>query len=136
MKHSKVLPYFLLAVLLLSLISFFAASAHSGRTDANGGHWNHATGEYHYHSGEYAGKSSSSVKTKEYEYERFTPKYEPPAKQEIEKKTDDKPIISKDEITAIIIYLLVCGIPFWIVIIDSLFGWICGLFKKIFRKHR
>jgi hypothetical protein len=23
--------------------------AHSGGTDANGGHWNHKTGEYHYH---------------------------------------------------------------------------------------
>ena len=25
--------------------------AHSGRTDSNGGHWNHSTGEYHYHHG-------------------------------------------------------------------------------------
>lgn len=25
--------------------------AHSGRTDANGGHYNHSTGEYHYHHG-------------------------------------------------------------------------------------
>lgn len=28
-----------------------AASAHPGRTDANGGHWNNSTGEYHYHHG-------------------------------------------------------------------------------------
>lgn len=27
------------------------AFAHSGGTDANGGHWNHKTGEYHYHHG-------------------------------------------------------------------------------------
>lgn len=28
------------------------ASAHTGRTDGNGGHWNRATGEYHYHHGQ------------------------------------------------------------------------------------
>ena len=27
------------------------ASAHPGRTDANGGHWDNSTGEYHYHHG-------------------------------------------------------------------------------------
>ena len=27
------------------------ASAHPGRTDSNGGHTNHSTGEYHYHHG-------------------------------------------------------------------------------------
>lgn len=25
--------------------------AHSGRTDSSGGHYNHSTGEYHYHHG-------------------------------------------------------------------------------------
>ena len=34
------------------------ASAHSGRTDANGGHYNRTTGEYHYHNG---GTSSKSI---------------------------------------------------------------------------
>lgn len=34
----------------------FAALAHPGRTDANGGHYNRKTGEYHYHNG---GSSSS-----------------------------------------------------------------------------
>ncbi len=33
----------------LLLTSF--ASAHSGKTDANGGHWDNSTGEYHYHHG-------------------------------------------------------------------------------------
>lgn len=48
----------LCAILLLAFC--VPSLAHSGRTDANGGHWNHATGEYHYHTGEYAGRSSSS----------------------------------------------------------------------------
>ena len=44
---------FTLVTLILLLISFCGvlASAHSGRTDSNGGHTNSATGEYHYHHG-------------------------------------------------------------------------------------
>lgn len=52
--------------------------SHSGRTDANGGHWDRSTGTYHFHSGEYAGRGSSSSSSKEYEYEPFTPPYDPP----------------------------------------------------------
>lgn len=36
------------SVLFCSCITSFA---HTGRTDANGGHYNHSTGEYHYHHG-------------------------------------------------------------------------------------
>lgn len=42
-------------VLMLAILSFslvpVPASAHSGRTDANGGHYDHSTWEYHYHHG-------------------------------------------------------------------------------------
>lgn len=34
-------------LLTLTVLCF----AHSGRTDANGGHFDHSTGEYHYHNG-------------------------------------------------------------------------------------
>lgn len=37
--------------LLLSAALPTVAIAHSGRTDSNGGHYNHSTGEYHYHHG-------------------------------------------------------------------------------------
>ena len=37
--------------LLIIASSVTAASAHPGRTDANGGHYNRSTGEYHYHHG-------------------------------------------------------------------------------------
>lgn len=54
----KVIKIVLLCTLLISIcISVFA---HPGRTDSNGGHYNHKTGKYHYHSGEYAGRDSSS----------------------------------------------------------------------------
>lgn len=44
-------------IVALSLVLAFAGTllivvfAHSGRTDANGGHYNRSTGEYHYHHG-------------------------------------------------------------------------------------
>lgn len=42
-------------ILLLVIACFFSmtlsAAAHSGRTDSNGGHYDHSTGEYHYHHG-------------------------------------------------------------------------------------
>ena len=46
MKHISVL---LITILLLLLT--VPAYAHPGKTDANGGHYNRSTGEYHYHHG-------------------------------------------------------------------------------------
>ena len=40
-----------LAVIFCFMLVFTCASAHPGRTDASGGHWDHSTGEYHYHHG-------------------------------------------------------------------------------------
>lgn len=39
------------SVLVCFILLFCTASAHAGRTDANGGHWDRSTGEYHYHHG-------------------------------------------------------------------------------------
>ena len=39
-----------IAIVLMMMISI-SASAHSGGTDSKGGHYNHSTGEYHYHHG-------------------------------------------------------------------------------------
>ena len=48
MKKSIILlSIFLLLALSLALPVF----AHPGKTDANGGHYDHETGEYHYHHG-------------------------------------------------------------------------------------
>lgn len=41
-----------LIAIALSLGLSVIAFAHPGRTDANGGHTDHSTGEYHYHHGE------------------------------------------------------------------------------------
>ena len=41
----------ILSALLILLVIPVVASAHSGRTDSNGGHTDSSTGEYHYHHG-------------------------------------------------------------------------------------
>lgn len=48
MKKSKLLLLLIFCVIFLIVIP---ASAHQGRTDANGGHYDNETGEYHYHHG-------------------------------------------------------------------------------------
>lgn len=46
----KKLPALALACFLI-FVAPLSVSAHKGRTDSNGGHTNHSTGEYHYHHG-------------------------------------------------------------------------------------
>lgn len=42
-------------IILMFLLSF-VCYAHPGRTDADGGHYDHSTGQYHYHNGESVSK--------------------------------------------------------------------------------
>lgn len=46
MKRAHILP-----IIVLLLVLTVPAYAHPGKTDANGGHYNRSTGEYHYHHG-------------------------------------------------------------------------------------
>ena len=42
----------ILALVVILLVAFpLFVLAHSGGTDRSGGHYNHKTGEYHYHNG-------------------------------------------------------------------------------------
>ena len=41
----------IILLLLFSMLFYFPVSAHSGRTDSNGGHYDHQNGGYHYHHG-------------------------------------------------------------------------------------
>lgn len=54
----------------IAICSLTLTYAHSGRTDASGGHYNRKTGEYHYHN---SGSSSPSVSV---------PAYNPPAPEQ------------------------------------------------------
>lgn len=64
----------------LCLVAFsVVAFAHSGRTDSNGGHTNHATGEYHYHHGysahDHYDMDGDGIKDCPYEKKQQTPSY-------------------------------------------------------------
>ena len=48
MKYSRAV---ILPLILLTFTSCMVASAHPGRTDAQGGHYDRSTGEYHFHHG-------------------------------------------------------------------------------------
>ncbi len=63
-KHNIIFVLFLLFALSISV------SAHPGRTDSNGGHYNRDTGEYHYHNGEYADQNQDND-TYTYSYSEF-----------------------------------------------------------------
>lgn len=72
-KSRLIAPMFV----LLCILIYSTVSAHPGRTDANGGHWDRQTNTYHFHTGEYAGKGSTgSYSTKK--YPSFKPPYTPP----------------------------------------------------------
>lgn len=52
--HNNLCNHLCIVLLLVSLLLFSCAAisnAHSGGTDSEGGHWDHSTGEYHYHHG-------------------------------------------------------------------------------------
>lgn len=52
MKGNLFKSVFLLLLICISLFLLsYIVSAHSGDTDANGGHYNYSTNEYHYHHG-------------------------------------------------------------------------------------
>lgn len=65
MKKKNKIKNIFIFIILLHLLFISTASAHPGRTDSNGGHWDHSSGTYHYHTGEYAGQSSSSSSSSE-----------------------------------------------------------------------
>ena len=57
------------------IVLFIQVSAHPGRTDSKGGHWDRSSGTYHFHTGEYAGKNSSGSSSGS-KNEQFAPPYE------------------------------------------------------------
>lgn len=69
--NMKIFKSFLI-ILLCSILFSTTVFAHPGRTDENGGHWDHSTGTYHYHNG---GKSYNDTKpSRDYDYDYdFTP---------------------------------------------------------------
>ena len=59
-KLKKALPAIVSAILCVTMVLGITASAHPGRTDSNGGHYDRSTGTYHTHNGGGSSSSSSS----------------------------------------------------------------------------
>ena len=49
----KSIFFLVVCLIFFSLVSIYAY-AHSGKTDGSGGHYDHSTGDYHYHHGKAA----------------------------------------------------------------------------------
>jgi Na+/melibiose symporter-like transporter len=75
-----------LPLLLISIIAF----AHPGRTDANGGHYNHSTGEYHYHNGNSTGSNTGLNFKTNTDYSDVIKEYDAKKKKEQEENVTFK----------------------------------------------
>lgn len=61
MKAVKIVAIICVLLIICSLLLSLPVSAHSGRTDSKGGHYNRDTGEYHYHHGQPAHQHPNGV---------------------------------------------------------------------------
>lgn len=82
-------------LLILLLLIPLTASAHPGRTDSQGGHYDHSTGEYHFHSGKYADKNQSSSSGSYYYQYPSTVTLEPKPTPRPTVKTSSKSVSSQ-----------------------------------------
>ena len=149
----------LLVSVLICCIFILPCSAHPGRTDSNGGHYNHDTGEYHYHNDgspqntpQYESDNSSSdeddtVTTKnfaewseeKYKYSDSNSDYNNPNTiEEEEKSTILKPKTTIGKIlfyilVGIIFVLLVFVVPLVAINIIGIIGWIFDFFSNLFK---
>lgn len=113
----KIISIFIIFFVMILPLSY----AHSGRTDANGGHYDRSTGEYHYHNEDssYANQliiedddNNSSSSYHEYVVNRLNKNIESKQKtidklnSEIEELKEDNKIWHFVYITAIIIFII------------------------------
>lgn len=108
----KYFAFFCLFLILLSLP--MTISAHSGRTDSQGGHYNHSTGEYHYHHGYSAHQHPNGIcpydlsysKEKENIQEKIEEMREESKEQEKKRNERAKVFFYVSSIASIILYIL------------------------------
>jgi hypothetical protein len=126
------------SVLLVLFLFVGAAFAHPGKTDSNGGHKNHSTGEYHYHHGYSAHQHIDGMCP--YDFDDKTSRESganTSAKQEIvkektESRSKEKPL--SKIVFAIAMLILICfyGWVFIVPILTLFSGWILAFFKNAF----
>lgn len=90
------IKYNLLIVIALIICSAFViqAYAHSGRTDAYGGHWDRSTGTYHYHSGGYSKSNNLYVS----DYPTVSPTLEPVGTESLHLTESEKSVESNSDV--------------------------------------
>ncbi|MEE1046971.1 MAG: YHYH domain-containing protein [Clostridia bacterium] len=85
-------------VVLCILLSAIIVSAHSGRTDSNGGHYNRSTGEYHYHHGysahEHYDMDGDGIKDCPYTYDTYDKKTNYNNSEVVNNKTNNETSLS------------------------------------------
>lgn len=129
---------FITAIICFALFATLAVvcvEAHPGRTDSNGGHYNHSTGEYHYHHGQpehyhYDIDGDGDLDCPyEYEHEEGLKGGIPITKSESEKdgtKWWDTVPKNKQEIivlcVALVVLFLLFGLPWLIDLFRSSYG--------------
>ena len=152
----------LLLAIVLCLSLSVVASAHPGKTDSNGGHTNHSTGEYHYHHGYSAHQhsdldgdgdldcpynfvdktDSSSKETKSFddqleeELEKIRKKAGISTNSSTKPSSDDVPSITTSKSLwdkmPEILRILICVVGFYGIFFIP--GLISMVFKKLFKK--
>lgn len=108
------------AVLVAVLLFLLPIGAHSGRTDASGGHTDRSTGEYHYHHGYPAHSHVGGVCP--YNYVDKTSSSSSSSKNESatqQNKKDEKKEQSSDDVESVIVGVLAFGTCFGIPYIIS-----------------
>lgn len=118
-------------VLVAVLVSFSCVSiplAHPGKTDSAGGHWDHSTGEYHYHHGYPAHQHIDGVCPYNFEdqtnHNGGNSSKGSPATAEEDQEEYDSDSDNKIDWAAIILCIVACS---WLLIFEA----VSFLFKKI-----
>lgn len=134
-------------VLLVAVLSSFTL-LHTGRTDSNGGHYNHSTGEYHYHHGysahdhydmdgdgivdcPYNFKDNTNNKSNTSKSESKTNNFSESSNNSVKKQNSATTIV--DVIQMIILVAIYSYIAFFIIL--WLVYLVIGVIEKLVRKH-
>lgn len=131
----------LLVTIVMIILNCTITTAHPGRTDSYGGHWNHSTGTYHYHSGEYAGQTQSSETEHQFYENNTLPSHPEDSKPKNNKehkdtKKEESNNSQKENKSSIILdgIILIIGIIFFLLILSPIIYILLFILVSIFYK--
>lgn len=113
--HHKHFKFILLFLLLLLISTGLTVNAHSGRTDSNGGHYNHSTSEYHYHHGYPAHQHPNGICPYEFDTSVDSNTFDNVESDSFESENSDKSFFTKlldnDLVLVLLVFGTIYGIP-------------------------